>query len=206
MSNINAILINENFPVPGVDNDTVGFRDNFATIKNNFIAAKTEIESLVSSTAKVNDAETSFRGNKVVNAVFQNNVAAVFGGGTLPSIEEAAASPESPTITDLSFSNGEYQFFNIAGLYTSAQTPRALIFNITDIPTTGFTKMRVELLSSDTLSHTITFTAGNLAIKQNSTFPSTLNVSSSSDPTIIEISVRPASGAVFLEYLGVFTS
>lgn len=204
MSNINAIIINENFPVPGVDNDTVGFRDNFATIKNNFIAAKAEIEALDSSTAKVNDSETSFLGNKVTNAVFQNNVAAVFNGGTLPSTEEAAASPETATTTDLSFSNGEYQYFNISGLYTSAQTARALVFNITDIPANGFTKLILELKSGDGLTHAVTFTAGNLALKKNSTFPGTLNISSSSNPTIIEITTRPGSGNVFLEYKGVF--
>lgn len=204
MSNINATIINENFPVPGVDNDTVGFRDNFATIKNNFVAAKAEIESLVSSTAKVNDAETSFRGNKVTNAVLQNNVTAVFNGGTLPSSEEATASPETATTTDLSFSNGEYQYFSISGLYTSAQTPRALIFNITDIPSTGFAKLRLELKSGDALAHTVTFTAGNLTLKKNTTYPGTLNISSSSNPTIIEISTRPGSGNVFLEYKGVF--
>jgi hypothetical protein len=204
MSNINAIIINENFPVPGVDNDTVGFRDNFATIKNNFIAAKAEIEALDSSTAKVNDIETSFRGNKVTDAVFQNNVTAVFNGGTLPSIEEASANPETATTTDLSFSNGEYQYFNIAGLYTSAQTARALVFNITDIPPNGFAKLRLELKSSDSLTHAVTFTAGNLTLKKNSTFPGTLNISSSSNPTIIEITTRPGSGNVFLEFKGVF--
>lgn len=205
MSNINAIIINENFPVPGVDNDTVGFRDNFSTIKNNFVAAKAEIESLVGSTAKVNDPETSFRGNKVTNAVFQKNVAAVFNGGALPSTEQAAASPEAATTTDLSFSNGEYQYFSISGLYTSAQTPRALIFNITDIPSTGFAKLRLELKSGDALAHTVTFTAGNLTIKKNTVYPGTLNISSSSNPTIIEISTRPGSGNVFVEYKGVFS-
>lgn len=204
MSNINATIINENFPVPGVDNDTVGFRDNFATIKNNFVAAKAEIEALDSSTAKVNNAETSFRGNKITNAVFQNNVAAVFNGGTLPSIEQATASPDTATTSDLSFSNGEYQYFSISGLYTSAQNPRALIFNITDIPSTGFATLRLELKSSDSLAHAVTFTAGNLTIKKNSSYPGTLNVSSSSNPTIIEITTRPGSGNVFLEYKGVF--
>jgi hypothetical protein len=205
MSNINAIIINENFPVPGVDNDTVGFRDNFSTIKNNFVAAKAEIESLVGSTAKVNDPETSFRGNKVTNAVFQNNVAAVFNGGTIPSTEQAADSPEAATTTDLSFSNGEYQYFSISGLYTSAQSPRALIFNIRDIPSTGFAKLRLELKSGDAQSHTVTFTAGNLTIKKNTVYPGTLNISSSSNPTIIEISTRPGSGNVFVEYKGVFS-
>ena len=204
MSNINATIINENFPVPGVDNDTVGFRDNFETIKANFTAAKAEIEALDSSTAKVNALETSFRGNKVTNAVFQNNVATVFNGGTVPSTDQASTSPETATTTDLSFSNGEYQYFSIAGLYTSAQTARALVFNITEIPSTGFAKLRLELKSSDSLTHAVTFTAGNLTLKKNSTFPGTLNISSSSNPTIIEITTRPSSGSVFLEFKGVF--
>ena len=53
-SNINTTNINESYPVAGVDNDSQGFRDNFATIKNNFVSAKAEIESLQDNTAKTN--------------------------------------------------------------------------------------------------------------------------------------------------------
>jgi hypothetical protein len=45
-SNINANNINGAYPVPGVDNDSQGFRNNFTSIKNNFVAAKLEIEDL----------------------------------------------------------------------------------------------------------------------------------------------------------------
>jgi hypothetical protein len=212
MSQINAIIINENFPVPGVDNDTVGFRDNFATIKNNFIASKREIEILDSSTAKIDEPVVSFGGNKITNAVLQNNVTAVFNGGTVPSSDQAAASPNAPTITELSFANGEYQYFNIAGLYsTPPQTPRAVIFNITEIPSTGFAKMIVELKSFETYGpsqdgHIVTFTAaGGLIIKKNSTWPLTaIQLRSTSDPVIFEITTRPSSGNVLIEYKGVF--
>jgi len=46
MSNINTNGINVNYPVPGENNSTQGFRDNFASIRNNLNTASTEITDL----------------------------------------------------------------------------------------------------------------------------------------------------------------
>ena len=46
MSAINTNGLNVNYPVPGVNNNTQGFRDNFATIKTNFNITATEITDL----------------------------------------------------------------------------------------------------------------------------------------------------------------
>lgn len=46
MSTINTGSINVNFPIPGVNNSSQGFRDNFAAIKNNLDTAGTEITDL----------------------------------------------------------------------------------------------------------------------------------------------------------------
>jgi hypothetical protein len=46
MSIINPNSINGGFPVFGQDNPTQGFRDNFTNIKNNFVAAKAELEDI----------------------------------------------------------------------------------------------------------------------------------------------------------------
>jgi hypothetical protein len=45
-SNINPTNINILYPVAGQDNDTQGFRTNFANILSNFSVAKTEISEL----------------------------------------------------------------------------------------------------------------------------------------------------------------
>jgi len=45
-SSINAGTINANYPVPGVNNSSQGFRDNFLATKNNFAAAASEISDL----------------------------------------------------------------------------------------------------------------------------------------------------------------
>ena len=37
-SNINTTSIDADYPIAGQDNNSQGFRDNFGTIKNNFIA------------------------------------------------------------------------------------------------------------------------------------------------------------------------
>lgn len=50
-SNINPVNINVTYPIPGQDNDTQGFRDNFSNIKNNFIVAGIEISALQESVA-----------------------------------------------------------------------------------------------------------------------------------------------------------
>ena len=46
MSTINTTAINVNYPVPGVNNNSQGFRDNFASIVNNLNAAGNEITDL----------------------------------------------------------------------------------------------------------------------------------------------------------------
>ena len=45
-SNIDNTSIDATYPIAGQDNDSQGFRNNFSTIKNNFTAAKSEIEAL----------------------------------------------------------------------------------------------------------------------------------------------------------------
>ena len=48
MSSINTGAINVNYPVPGENNSSQGFRDNFAAIKNNLDTAANEITDLQS--------------------------------------------------------------------------------------------------------------------------------------------------------------
>lgn len=52
-SNINTSSIDITYPIPGQDNDTQGFRDNFSSIKNNLNVAKTEISDIQSTLAVV---------------------------------------------------------------------------------------------------------------------------------------------------------
>ena len=42
--------IDTNYPIPGVDNDTQGFRSNFSAIQNAFTVVSTEVSKLQSQT------------------------------------------------------------------------------------------------------------------------------------------------------------
>ena len=83
-SNIDEVSINSEYPIAGQDNDSQGFRDNFGIIKNNFVAAKAEIEDLQDNTAKKNTAN-NFLGNNITNANLVNVSEELNAGGTLSS-------------------------------------------------------------------------------------------------------------------------
>lgn len=72
-SNI-SVTVDTEYPVAGQDNDSQGFRDNFSNISQNLTTAKTEIETLQSQTAKLNESN-DFLGNNVLGANFVSNTA-----------------------------------------------------------------------------------------------------------------------------------
>lgn len=71
MSTINTNSINVNYPVPGINNSSQGFRDNFTSIKTNLDAAGTEITDLqnavVVKTALANTTINNDMGNTLIS-------------------------------------------------------------------------------------------------------------------------------------------
>jgi len=68
--------IDETFPEAGKDNNSQGFRDNFAIIKDGLNTASSEITILQNNTAKKNE-DNDFNGVDISNAVFVNNTSSV---------------------------------------------------------------------------------------------------------------------------------
>jgi hypothetical protein len=195
-SAINYTIINENFPVPGQDNDTQTFRDNFNSIKNNFREAKDEITNLQTNTAKTNTTN-DFKWNTVSKVKFQNNIDTVFDFGGPMS---AAALPQ-----EVNFENGPYQVLRLATNFVL--TFKGFPGDPTNIETTktGVGKVTMEIYSDSTTARTITFsTSGGAIIKKSSNFPVTLTADSTTNPTIIEI-WRRSNNFIFINYLGKFS-
>lgn len=129
-SNIKYLNIDENFPVAGVDNPSDGFRNNFGTIKNSLGTAKTEIEALQTTTAKVNSAN-NFAGNTISNANLLNVTQESFNGGF-----------KLETDTDVDFNNGQYQKFQIG---------KSLTLNLTNWPgSSKYASLRLSLYGDTT--------------------------------------------------------
>lgn len=128
-SNISYTSIDETYPIAGRDNDSQGFRDNFSVIKNNFEAAKSEIEDLQLNTARLDEAN-NFTGENLLNFNLVYYTEEVYEGGEI----------NGPTSL-IQFTNGPYQVFQIAG---------DLTFNFASFPQAQkFMRVRVELQNLD---------------------------------------------------------
>jgi hypothetical protein len=72
MSTINTNGINVNYPVPGVNNNSQGFRDNFASIKTNLNTAGNEISDLQNKVVVKSALENTVINNDMANTLISN--------------------------------------------------------------------------------------------------------------------------------------
>ena len=72
MSNINTNPINVNYPVPGVNNNSQGFRDNFTSIVTNLNTAGTEITDLQNNAVVKNALTNTTVNNDMANTLISN--------------------------------------------------------------------------------------------------------------------------------------
>jgi hypothetical protein len=82
MSTINTNGINVNYPVPGVNNNSQGFRDNFASIKNNLNTAGTEITDLQNKVVVKSALANTTVNNDMANTLISNALTRSFRAST----------------------------------------------------------------------------------------------------------------------------
>jgi len=183
-SDINTTDIDEQYPVAGVDNDSQGFRDNFDTIKTNFVEAKAEIEDLMDNTARL-DVANDFNGNDIQEANFVKCTEEVHNNGNLTASQ------------NISFANGHYQTAGIGGDIT---------LTLADWPETGkLGRIRVVLRGTDSSTHTVVWsTEKGGTIKYGPDFPSPFTVQSNFDPLIVDFWTDDGGIAVYAQYIGQF--
>jgi hypothetical protein len=165
-SNINYASINENFPVPGQDNDTQVFRDNFDTIKNSLSTAKTEVGDVLDNGVRT-DQDNDLNGNRIVNAVLRDIKVLKYAPAGIISAGEGQTSVN----VEINFLNGMYQIYRFS---SNAN------LNFEGFSQTNLSKMTLELYGDgDSLNpRTINFiSTGGTALKKNSTFPTSVTVS-----------------------------
>jgi hypothetical protein len=192
LSNINAGAIDNEYPVAGVDNDTQGFRDNFTYIKTALNVAKTEVEELLNYTART-DVDNSYNNKFLSNAVFKQNQNSLNNYGTGSGVSNRIS---------INFGNADYQVYRLNDDVT---------FEFEGFSNDNVNKVTIELLSDGGTYNVAFFTDGAYPIKKSSNFPTSLTVSSTANPILIEITTRAKSQdpgslgrVVFLNYLGQF--
>lgn len=186
-SSINYAGIDETFPIAGRDNDSQGFRDNFSIIKNNFQASKGEIEDLQLYVARTDDAN-DFNGNNLLN---YNNVYytdEVFDGGTVGSNAQ------------VDWKSAPYQY------YIVNSNTQFTIYNLPSVSFIKLAKLRLQIsASTEPSTWAITFNVSGVeAIKKSSRVPTTINVTSSTNPIIIDLWTYNGGKTLFVDYLGEF--
>jgi len=112
MSNINPTALNQQFPLVGRDNDSQGFRDNFAATNANFKRAYDEISALQTAGVFTLDptAPTKPYDNNLQNSIIHNGSYYQLGGVyyNFPSAINSGT-------LQVNLNNGPVQKFTIAG-------------------------------------------------------------------------------------------
>lgn len=94
--------INTNYPVPGIDNDTQGFRDNFSRIASAFDTVGKEITDIQANAVNLS-ATNNFGDNIIRQATFQDCSVRVENVGTV-----------APTTATINYTLGSYQICTLA--------------------------------------------------------------------------------------------
>lgn len=204
-SNINYISIDETFPIAGRDNDSQGFRDNYAIIKNNFEAAKSEIEDLQLNTARIDDSN-NFNTNTLSNMNLSYYTEEVSGGdGTVIN-----------TLTLLNYEDGVYHSYIVEvpapGGYPS--TLNEIRFTLTGFPSGGnIARMYLDLRTNNSLFTKIRFQVnGGVSVKKGPKFREleaadpngVITPNNSTDHMIFEFWSYSGASTVFVEFVGRF--
>ena len=192
-SSIISTTIDETFPVAGQDNDSQGFRDNFNIIKDNFAYAKSEIEDLQDTTAKLN-----------VDNSFDNNTQSQLN---LKQYTVQLYDASSAVDVDYTFNNGHFLKFIAQG---------DLTLNITDWPTEDqYAEVTIALYGNGSAAHDVTISSswtspGNsqMLTDGNAAFGGGAVVSASTVTTtakLVKAFTYDQGANVFLQYLGQFS-
>jgi len=183
-SNITATNINADYPVAGQDNDSQGFRDNFSLIKNSLLSAKSEIEGL-QDTAITNDSNNDF------NNTIQTNLE--LDTWTESTLNKGSNNADISILWD----QAPYQIITITA---------GITITLDNWPASSKTgKLRLQLNGDDLGPHTVTFVPANGGVlKTNSSWPTTFQVNSSTDPIIVDFWTKDNGVLVFGDYHGTY--
>jgi len=112
MSNINTSTINTNFPIPGTNNSSQGFRDNFSSIGTNLSTAATEITELQNNAILKTGLTGLPLNNDMANTVL-SNVQTI--GFRASSYDLGGSLPTNPNIIIIDVSSADMHFGILAG-------------------------------------------------------------------------------------------
>ena len=187
MSNLNYGAIDETYPVAGQDNNSQGFRGNFAAIKTSLELAESAVTTLETNSAKLNVAN-DFLGNAINNATYNKFYGATY---TLSNIS---------TPQDISLNNGPLQYVTFAGNTTvtfknwpaSGKYALIRVHLISDGNSARNATLATENGGTITYESTITLTNGAFVLTQDQKH------------TVLEVWTYNGGAKIFVRKIGTF--
>jgi len=179
--------IDEEFPIAGQDNDSQGFRDNFAIIKEALQNSSDELTELLTYAAR-KDQANDFNGETLQNASLLNISEDAYNTDTLQ------------TDTNIEWTDGLYQNVTI-GI-------EEITLVLGEWPENGkLGKMRLVLRTNSNLQRVVNLQAANTGtIRVSPNWPvgglkTTANIAT---PVIIDVWTSDGGSTIFAEYIGEF--
>lgn len=183
--------IDEAFPVPGVDNESQGFRDNFSAIKDTLVQAKSDIEDLQASRLDISSPSTDLSGNTIANANLSANTFAFNEGGGISASQ------------NISYTAGTFHYLGLSG--GTSESPVELILSDIPSPVVPVVAVFRVALRGDGTERFFSFNTSSIgAFYVDSSWPETLSITSASNPKIFEFWTYDGGETVFGKYLGQF--
>jgi hypothetical protein len=209
MSTLNYGAIDESFPIAGQDNDSEGFRGNFAAIKASLATAQTDLSDLqlkaVLKETLVGDNTVS---NDLLGSTIKNGLYSNFNG-LVPDEGETTFTGSQHTIhfSGVTENSGALQVFKIS-------QNSLITFANWRVEPVQFTSMRIHLLSNGLNSWTVQFSnsGGTVVFDQangieNQTVTLTGYDPGAVDPVHTVVDVWTYDGdTVFMRVLGNYTT
>ena len=188
-SNISTTLLNENFPVAGIDNDSQGFRDNFNVIKSGLDNASTEITDLQDNVARL-DQDNDFDGNELQNA------------------ETVTVSNKINTSLSTGTTEVTHRIDWDLGSVHVIQAANDVTLNLARFTNGTECRMRLYLTGDNTDRQvTIQSQGGSVATDGNAAWTGkVITVNNSSNPVVVDASTYNGGSLVLLSYVGQFTT
>lgn len=146
--------INAAYPVPGVDNDTQGFRDNFKNIKLALDATDQDVDNLKINGVTLTNPVNNFNDNIIKQAQFQDCSVTVYDvSGTIETGD-----------VEIDYTNGSYQKFTVEdGIHW---------FSVVNWPGNNQAgALTISITTSTTSATTVNFSAGNVYNLGQNTLP-----------------------------------
>lgn len=209
MSNLNYAAINESFPIAGQDNDSEGFRGNFAAIKASLSEAQADLSELqLKSVLKQTLGGTATVANDLLGSTVKNGLYSNFNG-LVPDAGETTFTGNQHTIhfSGVSENSGALQVFKIS-------QNSLITFANWRISPVQFTSMRIHLISNGASAWTVQFSnsGGSVVFDQsngiiNQTVTLTGYTPGVTDPVHTVVDVWTYDGdTVFMRVLGNYTT